>query len=452
MKFIQFILILVFLLLIIGCVNENSNQEVESNITNIIFKNSANKFLNKENIKEYGAKGDGISDDTLAIQEAINQAEDFTTLYFPEGEYIISSSLYINRSNLFLQGNSAILTYKPRKNEYFKCYFPQNGTIRDKEILNPLIFISGSFSSKTYDINNTLSEGTNKIAINSNYKGLSNGNIVLLTQEDYGKSIKTKDGFIKYFRNQNIMSKISNISENALYINENINIPFYKANNSKLYKVNPVSNIIINDLAFRVDFANKFSNSGIVLNCVSDSILDNISLFSCHDSSISLISSCNISIFNNTISNMKTFDENTGIAIRIDHSHNGLIHNNFINDTQQGILLELGNSNFTISENKIIDSKHSAAIELSGGYNFFNTISNNEIYQSNTGILIGGAKVSHYNDGPNNQILNNLIDNCHTGIKLKNETKNIFIEENTFHSIKKSDLALINLDPINVID
>ena len=52
------------------------------------------------NVLNYGAKGDGITDDTSAIQAAINAAKDYSQpglLFFPTGKYLISSPLTIDR-------------------------------------------------------------------------------------------------------------------------------------------------------------------------------------------------------------------------------------------------------------------------------------------------------------------------------------------------------------------
>ena len=45
------------------------------------------------NVKDFGAKADGITDDTKAIQAAINHAsaQSMTTIYFPKGIYSIAS-------------------------------------------------------------------------------------------------------------------------------------------------------------------------------------------------------------------------------------------------------------------------------------------------------------------------------------------------------------------------
>jgi len=55
--------------------------------------------MNSMNVKDFGAVGDGITDDTKAIQDAINQClnnpNPIRSLYLPGGTYKITDSLFI---------------------------------------------------------------------------------------------------------------------------------------------------------------------------------------------------------------------------------------------------------------------------------------------------------------------------------------------------------------------
>ena len=65
------------------------------------------------NVKQFGAKGDGIKDDTLYIQEAINNLKDKDCLYFPKGK----NSNYLITDELILNANDVSIYSEP-KSEY----------------------------------------------------------------------------------------------------------------------------------------------------------------------------------------------------------------------------------------------------------------------------------------------------------------------------------------------
>ena len=56
-------------------------------------------------VKDFGAIGDGIADDTIAINKAIANT---SVLYFPEGVYLCSGIALVNTSNKYLFGNGEI--------------------------------------------------------------------------------------------------------------------------------------------------------------------------------------------------------------------------------------------------------------------------------------------------------------------------------------------------------
>lgn len=69
---------------------------------------TVNKLSDTISVKDFGAKGDGITDDTAAIQAALNYASttlnNMGTVYFPAGTYNVSATLLANSSGLLDSG------------------------------------------------------------------------------------------------------------------------------------------------------------------------------------------------------------------------------------------------------------------------------------------------------------------------------------------------------------
>ncbi|MEF3303644.1 glycosyl hydrolase family 28-related protein [Paenibacillus sp. GYB003] len=85
-------------------------------------------------VKWFGAKGDGVTDDFKAIQDAINAvfAMGGGTVFFPKGTYIVSP--YLNkwitlRNNVNLQGEgiSSVIKVKDNAGDYFTIFYGSSG-------------------------------------------------------------------------------------------------------------------------------------------------------------------------------------------------------------------------------------------------------------------------------------------------------------------------------------
>jgi hypothetical protein len=58
-----------------------------------------NRFADTTNVKDFGAIGNGVADDTAAIQAAINSTSPFGEVFFPEGTYKTSSTVTLPSSS-----------------------------------------------------------------------------------------------------------------------------------------------------------------------------------------------------------------------------------------------------------------------------------------------------------------------------------------------------------------
>jgi len=62
------------------------------------------RFADAVNVKDFGAVGDGVADDTAAIQAAIDSLSG--TIYFPDGNYVTSSTINLNNLGQQIIGSS----------------------------------------------------------------------------------------------------------------------------------------------------------------------------------------------------------------------------------------------------------------------------------------------------------------------------------------------------------
>ena len=84
----------------------------------------ANRFADVINVKDFGALGDGVADDTTAIQAAVAQSEN-KALYFPSGTYIVSNVIFL-KSNSVVYGEPGNTTLKLKPQAYtsnFSAFF-----------------------------------------------------------------------------------------------------------------------------------------------------------------------------------------------------------------------------------------------------------------------------------------------------------------------------------------
>lgn len=90
-----------------GTVVTRDASETLTNKTILLKDNPASTGL-RLSVKDYGAVGDGSTDDTTAIQAAVTAAEalNCSTVYFPAGSYKLTGTVYMSKGTV-LEGNGS---------------------------------------------------------------------------------------------------------------------------------------------------------------------------------------------------------------------------------------------------------------------------------------------------------------------------------------------------------
>jgi len=311
------------------------------------------------NVKNYGAAGDGISDDTTAIQNALNTGKN---IYFPSGNYKITNTITCNKSNILVNlSNAVIISEVPE----FSTAFTFEGSV---ETQHPVVS-DITKGSKTIEISPADAENYNagdyiRIVTDENYfeetdRDYKKGEIVQI------QSIDTENGIITIEGEGTILG-------------------YSQSYNLNIEKINFINNIIL--------IGGKIQGLG------TDQRQKGIKMKY---------------VLNGTIQNMELQDTETGISISC--CKHITISNNYIHDinraeTGYGIEVGLSSQNINVIKNKFYKNRHSFTTSGYEGVCMYINVSNN-IANDNTNAAFnthGNARYVKF-DG-------NIINNCNQGI------------------------------------
>ena len=187
------------------------------------------------NVKNFGAKGDGVSDDTQAIQDSINHVfeKGGGEVLFPKGIYSIKGSGSLElKSNVDLRGvNGVIIDFSQRdkfSSEEYKFLVNACGNISSQKLLT-FDALKGSYTIKCDT--STLNEG-DLICITSNKQ-----------YTETNSSIYVNAGELS------IVNHV--INSNEIQLNSMLNDDYLTTENARIYKVTPIENVKISGLTFK---------------------------------------------------------------------------------------------------------------------------------------------------------------------------------------------------------
>lgn len=217
---------------IVGTWVDGSEMD-DSKVDGVIYRKRGDEYLKlcyseRVNAKWFGAKGDGITDDTTSIQSAI----DFTasigggTVYIPQGKYRTTSTLYL-KSNVAIEGDSSLIY--ATKVENFTTIFadfenPYAWAIDTYNVLtntgNPLAYDS-STSGAVFDnggIHATYNVKACNIDIEAINQPIFGGIRFSVSPYFLRKNIRIRNTYIGCMLNASWVGTDENISAESLYL------------------------------------------------------------------------------------------------------------------------------------------------------------------------------------------------------------------------------------------
>lgn len=207
-------------------------------------------------VKKFGAIGDGTTDDTAALQNAINAAGS-GTLFFESGKrYKITSPLILSTSGIKIEGNNSTLDGSAQ---------PASTTLTDKFALK----VQGSIGNAV-SITADVVVGASKLSVSST-TGLTAGDIILVYSAE-----KWPDGATGSTSFKGALHKIRSVdSGTALTLMDGTFFSYATASGANIKRITPVSDVTINSLKVIMGGLNK-AHSGIRLQYT-----ENVSLMNC---------------------------------------------------------------------------------------------------------------------------------------------------------------------------
>lgn len=249
-----------------GCLSANSVPNLSTPIfESVVYPPDANLI----NVRDYGAKGDSLTDDTAAIRQAVQQnLMQHKTLFFPTGTYLISDVIEWKRDNgsygAFLtwqgEGSQTTIKLQDRAQLFQDPKYPQalvrTGSIGTKDGSGPRAHSNYIFDL-TFDVGKD-----NPGAIGLDFNASNTGaieNVAILSQDGKGKvgleltrevgPCLIKNVTIKGFdRGINVGSALYSITFENIYLAEQNQVGIFNDSNvlavRKLTSVNKVPALI----------------------------------------------------------------------------------------------------------------------------------------------------------------------------------------------------------------
>jgi len=231
--------------------------------TFVFLRSQSTSQADTRGVKSFGAAGDGVTDDTAAINTAIAALQPGDELFFPCGTYKISSGLTIRESNVTVAGAPGCATIQATGSGFVAMTVTGGGLSGSTSLTADSPELSTTFTANLLPIG-----------------GLAAGDYVLLQEggRDFSTDVSPGDDRgcdVSGCRGEvlQVLSVNGNTATVATAMHFPYNVALNAASVSKI--VNPVTGVTVRDLTFD---GSGTVGEGLYLRAIVNSVVSNVTV------------------------------------------------------------------------------------------------------------------------------------------------------------------------------
>lgn len=380
---------------------------VNALVENVLTSEKMSEFLtpktiNYVNVKDFGAVGDGVTDDTSAFQAAVSASIN-KEMIIPDGIYRASNINLPSNISINIFGNAKIIQATSAQS-VFKITGTNGADISlvaDAAAGDTTIQISNTVGLLPDDwiiIRDTVDYSTESAAL-----GYKSGETCEILSVDSGTQITLK---------------------NKIYGSMLASKSYQVANGANIIKVTPANNVKIT--GGKIELLNSSNTNGIEAQFVNNLVVDGVTIDNIAGSGVLLLNCRNAVVRHCTIMNGKD---------RVDLGQPGY-----------GVCIGHASHNVTVESNNLIKLRHGVTT-VGGSYGFPHLIN----YNGNTVTRCTNAGLDTHESGQDISISYNTVSDCSGGIALR--TGYSIVRGNTIVRSLSSGIGIagINLSDVDII-
>jgi hypothetical protein len=374
--------------------------------TSSVATNVGLKLAQTISVKDFGAVGDGVADDSAAIQAGIDAVGvNGGSLLFPPGTYKMSAQINVTNSNVALVGEKdAIIDFSD-----FTTVNPTNG-FGSNIVLCFNIAGPGQSLTLTSTLTANAVLGAYSVTVSDGTK-FADDDWVQITSNalvDSGTAVTVKQAEVLRVR-----SVVGNVVTFSTPLLNN----YTTANSAKLTVVNYIENVSVNNLTFQGKNQSNLIQEGLRLNW-------------CNNFNVTNCNFIGFDFMGLNIANSIIGDVNNNYCF-------GTLYTPFVGNSFYGINIYHSSQWVTVRANKGERVRHlivSSGTSLQIGEPYFITITDNHTWDNMGGGA--GSSFAYENHGFGRYMIwsQNTADGCYAGINL--ERGDQIVSDNYFRNIR----------------